>query len=77
MLGQKKEMRAATIHVWVSMTGIIDYVVARGGSESLAAKDSSVEPSSAAISKHARMLVKAKNPLVININANGEFLELQ
>lgn len=70
------DLRTATVHVWASMTDIVDYVGTKGGSESSATKDSSVEVGSYFMRCFQKMTDagRAENPLVSNINANGEFL---
>lgn len=74
--GPEEELRKATIHVWVSMTDLVDYAGTKGGSESFTTKDSTVEINSYFMKCFQKLTEagKAKNPYVININANGEFL---
>ena len=73
----KDDIRSATIHIWISMTDIINYANVRGGGVSFSVKDSSTEISSYFMSCLQKLsdAGKAKNPIVININANGEFLK--
>ena len=70
------DLRSATIHVWVSMTDIINYAKVRGGGVSFSVKDSSTEVSSYFMSCLQKLsdAGRTKNPIVVNINADGEFL---
>ncbi len=73
----ENDLKTATIHVWVSMTDIINYAKVRGGGVSFSVKDSSTEISSYFMSCLQKLsdAGRARNPIVININADGEFLK--
>ena len=73
---KEDELEEAAIHIWVSMTDIIDYANAPGNSVSFPSKEASTELSSYFISCFQSIADagKRKNPIIVNINANGEFL---
>ena len=74
-VGHEDDVRNATIHVWIAMTDVIDYM-AKGGSVNFAVK----EPCKALNTYFMQCLQRlhdagrGKNPVIINVNANGEFL---
>lgn len=74
-VGSEDDIRKATIHVWIAMTDVTDYM-AKGGSVHFAVK----EPCKALNAYFTQCLQKlhdagrGKNPVIINVNANGEFL---
>ena len=73
---KEDELEEAAIHIWVSMTDIIDYAKAPGNSVSFPSKDVSTELSNYFISCF-QVISDAgnrKNPIIVNINADGEFL---
>ena len=72
----EEDLRNAAIHVWVSMTDIVDYAGAKGNSVSFLTKELSVELSSYFM-KCFQVLAdagKGSNPVITNINANRKFL---
>ena len=73
---KEDELEEAAIHIWVSMTDIIDYANAPGNSVSFPSKEASTELSSYFISCFQSIADagKRKNPIIVNIHANGEFL---
>ena len=73
------DLKTATIHVWVSMTDIIDYAKVRGGRSSISVKDSCPEINSHFMSCLQKLYDagRGKNSIIININAEGEFLRCQ
>ena len=73
------DLKTATIHVWVSMTDIINYAKVRGGGSSFSVKDSCPEINSYFMSCFQKLYDagRGKNSIIININAEGEFLSCQ
>ena len=73
---KEDELEEAAIHIWVSMTDIVDYAKAPGSSVSFPSKEASTELSSYFINCFQLIADagKRKNPIIVNINANGEFL---
>ena len=73
---KEDELEEAAIHIWVSMTDIVDYAKASGNSVSFPSKEASKELSNYFINCFQVIADagKKKNPIIVNINANGEFL---
>ena len=72
------ELDEATIHIWVSMTDIVDYAKIKGNSISFPVKEDSSELSSYFM-KCFQLIADGgkKNPIIVNINASGEFLNCE
>ena len=73
------ELDEATIHIWVSMTDIVNYAKTKGNSVSFPVKEDIPELSSYFM-KCLQLVAdggKKKNPIIVNINASGEFLNCE
>ena len=71
---QEDDIKKASIHIWIAMTDVIDYRT-RGGSVHFAVKDSGQQMTSYFMQclQKVHDAGLGKNPMIININTNGEF----
>ena len=71
---QEDDIKKASIHIWIAMTDVIDYMT-RGGSVHFAIKELSQQMTSYFMQclQKVHDAGRGKNPTIININTSGEF----
>ena len=71
---QEDDIKKASIHIWIAMTDVIDYMT-KGGSVHFAVKELSQQMTSYFMQclQKVHDAGRGRNPMIININTNGEF----